>query len=76
MGRMRGERAQDYAARRQFEFFSQVTNVVSIEKRDGLTVVLIEPREVPIACPCSFRPYPHILTDELAIDRHRRGATR
>lgn len=34
---------------------------------------LLAPAVVPIACPCSFRPYPHILTDELAAQRHRRG---
>jgi hypothetical protein len=43
-----------------------------IDKVCGWTPRSLASISVPIACPCSFRTYPHILTDELAIQRHRR----
>lgn len=63
MARPRGVRAQDHAAMKQFEYMA----------KNSPPIVSIKPIEVRIACPCSFRPYPHILTDAAQIDRHRRG---
>lgn len=44
--------------------------VAKVERRAPRPMVSAD---VSIACPCSFRPFPHILTDELAVQRHRRG---
>ena len=77
MGRMRGERAQDYAARRQFEFFARLPEFTGkIATVDGLTIAIMEPIICQVACPCSFRPYAHILRDERDIERHRRGMSK
>ena len=36
----------------------------------------IELTEIPVACPCSFRDYPHILHNAMDVDRHRRGESK
>ena len=68
---MRGERAADYGRRRQFEQ-EQKDLMLSAER----FALANQPREIPVACCCSFRPYPHILIDEISILRHRRGEAR
>jgi hypothetical protein len=60
--RTHGERKQDREARRNHEF-----EAAKVAFTPGA------PIELPIACPCSFRPYPHIIRDEWVNDRHRDG---
>ena len=58
-----GIRQQDWTAMQQFEY----------QKRQAPPVIDLKPVLVRVACPCTFRPYPHILHDEYARERHQRG---
>lgn len=55
MPRMRGERQQDYLARKQFAgTTSPVASSAHFEREIA----------TPVACRCSARPYPHAARDE------------
>ena len=58
-----GIRQQDWTAMQQFEY----------QKKHAPAVVSVAPVKVRPACPCSFRPYPHILNEEFSRERHMRG---
>ena len=61
--RAHGVTKKDAELMRQFEY----------QKRQAPPVLDLKPVPVRVACPCSFRPYPHILHDEYARERHQRG---
>lgn len=72
MPRMHGETARAYAQRRQFESERRAF-ARGIEQGYGAALAGIGvPVEVRVACPCLFRPYPHIINrDDPAHAAHR-----
>jgi hypothetical protein len=63
MARMHGEHKQDYAARQ----------AAAAERKARPAEVSAAKVEIPTACRCPWRPYPHFVTDEGAKAAHARA---
>lgn len=66
MGRMHGERREEFEARRAWAVESHVATLAkeaeyAIKRQNGIA---LPQRPITVSCECSLRPYPHVHSEE------------